>query len=373
MDFPTESELENSSARQADLALRDWYASVGTPDAKHLQWADYEEMIAAVEGSIPAWPSCFKFTYTHPVELQDGRYSIGKPYKVPLNVSDAGGDGIPIVAVGGLVNVVQRFDFMSLDSRPRVRVIGLDFAGRGRSGWMMEQSDYKLDTYVEQLLQLLDSLELNCCNLLGSSLGGSAILRFAAKYPERVQRIVLNDSGPYIPLERRARRASAVGRHYVFHTPSELFRRTGAANRHVGPSSDAVMLHNVHHKTRWSEQENGRIYRHDLRATLAYRNEAVQSLDLWQEWNQVKCPVLLIHGTQSDATSSDTIDQMRRHEHFSVIHVEGAGHTPSLGDYFLTRQITDWLFADEPFSNDVFVHPAYNPIRLFYPDARRPE
>lgn len=366
-----ESELENSSATQADLALRQWYASAGSPEIDDLQWADYEEMVAAVKDSLTAIPSRVKFTYTHPVSLQVEPYSIGKPYKVPLNVSDAGGDGMPLVAVGGLINVVHRFDFMAVDSRPRVRVIGLDLAGRGESGWMMEQSDYKLDTYVEQLRQLLDFLEIDCCSLLGSSLGGSVTLRFAAKYPGRVQRIVLNDSGPYIPLERRTRRAIAVGRHYVFHTPIELFRRTGAANRHVGPSPDAVMLHNNHHKTKWSEQEDGRIYRHDPRATIAYRNEAVQSLNLWDEWNQVKCPVLLIHGIESDATSSATIDQMREHEQFSVIHVEGAGHTPSLGDCNLTRHIADWLFADKPFDTDIHIQPVYNPVRVFYPDDRR--
>lgn len=366
----SESESEISSARQADLALRRWYASVGSPNVKNLQWVDYDEMIAVINNSVPAWPSCFKFIYTHPVELQDAPYSIGKSYKVPLNYSDVGGDGMPVVAVGGLINVVQRFDFMAIDLKPRLRVIGLEFSGRGTSGWMMELSDYKLDTYVEQLCQLLDFLEIGCCTLFGSSLGGSAILRFAIKFPDRVQRIVLNDSGPYIPLERRSRRANAVGRHYVFQTPSELFRRTGAANRHVGPSPDAVILRNIHHKTRWSEEEAGRIYRHDPRATIAYRYEAVQSLDLWDEWNQLKCPVLLIHGTESDATSTDTIAEMRKHEHFSVIHVEGAGHTPSLGDYELTQHIADWLFADKPLGKDIHIRPAYNPIRVFYPDAR---
>ena len=85
---------------------------------------------------------------------------------------------------------------------------------------MAEQSDYTPDAYVEQLRQLMDFLKFDSCVLLGSSLGGSIALRFAANHPDRVGRIILNDSIPFLPLERRARRASAVGRHYVFPIPS---------------------------------------------------------------------------------------------------------------------------------------------------------
>ncbi len=363
------SEMEQSSAIRADCALREWYASIGFPTIETLEWHHYDSMIEAVQGSSRTWPTSLRFSYTHPDWLQNERYSLGKPYTVPLNASDTGGDGVPVIAIGGLINVTARFDFMALDLWPQIRVIGLEFAGRGRSGWMVEQSDYTLDAYVEQLRQFVDFLELERCILLGSSLGGSAALRFAAACPDRVERIILNDSGPYIPLKRRARRASAVGRYYVFRTPAELFRRTGAATRPVGPAPDAVLLHNFHHKTRWSEDEGGRIYRHDPRATLAYRTEAVQDLDLWDEWSCLNCPVLLLHGTDSDATSCETIDRMRGQLPFSVIHVENAGHTPSLGDYGLNQLIAEWLASDRPFSRDIHFQARYSPTRLLYPDV----
>ncbi len=364
-------EYEQSSAIRADLALRNWYAAVGCPNPGEMTWVDYDNMVAAVKQSSQNWPRQHRFQYIHPIELQDNHHSSAKSYPVPINYSDSGGNGAPLIAVGGLINVVQRFDFMAIDSLTKLRLISVDLAGRGRSGWMMEQSDYALDTYVELLRQLLGFLELDRCSLLGSSLGGSVALRFAAKYPKLVERIVLNDSGPCIPQERRARRAIAVGRYYVFRSLQDLLRRTGAATRPVGPVPDAVLLHNFHHKTRWSQREGGRIYRHDPRATLAYRIESAHSLNLWEEWNQLSCPVLLIHGTKSDATSSETIDQMRRHEQFSVIHVHGAGHTPSLAASGLTQIIVDWMVTDKPFSNDLDFHFSYEPKRLFYPDVQQ--
>ena len=362
-----------TSAQRADIALRNWLTINGDSQRHELNWAQYDSLIEVVRKEIENWPVLHSFDYLHPVNLQNPNFGVGKPYRIPLTYSDPGGNGEPLIAIGGLTNVTQRFDFLALDTLPHIRVIGLDLGGRGRSGWMAEISDYRLEAYVEQLRQLMDHLNLDTCSLLGSSLGGSTVISFAARYPERVRRIILNDSGPYIPFERRARRARAVGRHYVFRTPSELFRRTGASARHVGPTPDAILLHNSHNKTRWSDTENGRVYRHDLRAMLAYREEATRSLDLWAQWRAVNCPVLLLHGIESDATSDETIDQMREHKNLAVIHIHDTGHTPSLGDGGLTATIAKWVLDDECIANDLYYRVNYNPVRILYPDDRQSE
>ena len=360
-----------TSARRADSALRNWLNINCEGNSSGLTWAQYDSLILAIRNEFDWWPVSHRFEYIHTLNLQDPDYGVGKPYKVPLNYSDSGGSGNPLIAIGGLTNVAQRFDFLALDAYPDVRVIALDLSGRGRSGWMVETSDYHLDAYVEQLKQLMDHLELDSCSLLGSSLGGSTVISFAARYPQRVQKIVLNDSAPHIPAERRARRARVVGRHYVFRNPAEMFRRTGASAKHVGPTPDAVLLHNSHHKTRWSDIENGRVYRHDLRSMLAYREEAKHSLDLWNQWNAVQCPVLLLHGIESDATTDETINRMRTHKNLSVIHIHDSGHTPSLGDGELTAAISNWLLGCESFEDDQFCFVSYCPKRVLFPDERQ--
>lgn len=360
-----------SAAQRADVALRERYAMRGSPSPNALDWDDYDTLVETLGIGLGDAPTMHSFTYEHPVCFQDPDTGVGKPYAVRLAYSDPGQDGEPLIAIGGLTNVAQRFDFLALDAAPALRVIGLDLAGRGRSGWLAELSDYHLETYVEQLRQLMDHLRLPSCTLLGSSLGGSTAIRFAARYPERVRRIVLNDSSPYIPVERRARRAKAVARHYVFRSPAEVLRRTGAAEKHAGPAPDAVLLHSAHHRTRWSEEEAGRVYRHDLRALLAYRDEAQCDLDLWDDWAGVKCPVLLIHGMQSDATSDETIDRMRRLDGLSVIHVPDTGHTPTLSDGVLIGDVSGWVCDDRPFDEDRIRPAADWPKRVLYPDDRR--
>lgn len=362
------SAAQQSSARCADDALRACFASLGVSEPAELDWAGYGNLIESIDecGVIPHWPTRKRFKYEHPLSLQTSRFSVGKRYSVNLSYLDAGGPGEPVVAVGGLTNVAERFSFLALDGSPEIRLFSLDLPGRGSSGWLIEMSDYRLEAYVEQVRQFIDHMELDSCTMLGSSLGASAIMRFARRYPQRVRRIILNDSSPYIPAERRVRRAQAVARHYVFTSPSEMFRRTGAAAKHVGPVLDAVKLYSAHHKTRWSQEEQGRVYRHDLRALMAYRAEASESLDLWGDWACVECPVLLVHGAESDATCSDTIDRMREQGRLSVIHVKDVGHTPSLSDFALNRIIAEWVKDDAKFQQDRTHVIDYRPEPILY-------
>ncbi len=362
----------SSSAYRADKMLRSCFAELDVESVQELNWMHYDRLIDAVEKSNAqiGWPEAQSFEYEHPLHLQDSEFGVGKPYAVRLSYSDAGGSGEPVIAIGGLTNVKQRFDFLALDAKPELRLYALDLAGRGCSGWLAELTDYSLDAYVDQLKQFMNHLGIDCCTILGSSLGAAAAIRFAAEMPQSVVSLIINDSGPYIPAKRRRRRATAVARHYKFGSPAEMFRRTGAAAKHAGPASDAALLRNAHCKTRWSDEEQGRVYRHDLRAMLAYRAESRQSLDLWHEWSKLRCPVLLVHGMLSDATSNDTIARMLDTcDDLSVIHVEQAGHTPSLSFLQLTRKIVCWRNDRGTFERHQTFAVADQPRRFLFPNA----
>ncbi len=365
----TDRESAKLSADTATEKLHCQYAKLDTQHVEDISWVEYQSLVDSIASSSSLWPVINQFEYRHRVELQDTTHGLGKPYSVPLAYSDPGGCGEPVIAIGGLTNTTRRFDFLALDCMPEVRVIGLDLAGRGRSGWMAEISDYTLNTYIEQLKQFLDHMSFQTCSLLGSSLGGTIAICFYARYPQRVNRIILNDSGPFIPRKRRSRRAVAVARYYVFKSPFQMFRRTGAAAKHTGPVADAVLLHNSHHKTHWSPTENGRIYRHDLRAMLAYRSEAKEDLNVWNQWNHVTCPVLLLHGSESDATTPQTIERMKNNSRLSVIHIQDTGHTPQLGDGRLNREIKNWVLDDKIFSEDLIFQPKRIQSNILYPNG----
>ncbi len=82
-------------------------------------------------------------------------------------------------------------NLMALSSR--FHVIAFDYVGHGLS-------DKKLDAYnpavfAEQLRELMDVLEIKSAHLSGESLGGWVSGIFAAKYPDRVRRLMLNTAG----------------------------------------------------------------------------------------------------------------------------------------------------------------------------------
>ncbi len=71
------------------------------------------------------------------------------------------------------------------------RVALLDLLGHGRSDKPTHASTYRIDSYADQVIALLDHLGVKKAVLGGISLGANVSLFAAAHYPERVQALVL--------------------------------------------------------------------------------------------------------------------------------------------------------------------------------------
>jgi pimeloyl-ACP methyl ester carboxylesterase len=72
-------------------------------------------------------------------------------------------------------------------------VIAPDLPGHGRSG--KPRGDYSLGAYASGLRDLLVVLGVRSATVVGHSLGGGIAMQFAYQFPERVERLVLVDSG----------------------------------------------------------------------------------------------------------------------------------------------------------------------------------
>ena len=308
-------------------------------------WQDYIALASRVVGRFHGQFKLCRFDYLHPTRLQPGTpQRLKKPYQAAVAYTEWGPPDAPVLlCCGGVANVAMRFHYLAADLNDQHRVICMDWLGRGRSGWLADEADYSLATYTEQLRQMIEHLGGAPVTLLGSSMGGSAAIELMARHPGLVRQLILNDVGPHIPARRRKRRADAIARHYVFRHPAELLRKVGASGKNDGPVSDDIRFNLTFHQTRWSDDEGGRVYRHDVRAMQAYRCGAQRSLLQWDAWKHVNCPVLLIHGLQSDALFAPTIRRMSRGKAISVMHVPDTGHTPVLADRNQIWFIRDWL------------------------------
>jgi pimeloyl-ACP methyl ester carboxylesterase len=342
----------------------DWEPPI--PGRRHVlnNWDEYLAMATRVVGRFHSLFTLRYFDYTHPTRLQHVSRRFKKPYNVRVAYTDWGRSSRPtLVCCGGVANSAMRFNYLAADLKGDFRVVCMDWLGRGLSGWMADERDYSLDTYVEQLRQFIIHLGGAPVILLGSSLGGSAALELTARHPELVSRLILNDIGPFIPSKRRKRRSETLARHYVFRHPADLLRRVGASQKNDGPISDDIRFNITFHQTRWSDEDGGRIYRHDVRALQAYRRDAQTSVRQWDQWEKVSCPVMLIHGMLSDALLPNTIARMKRTKTITVMHVPDTGHTPVLSDRNQTYLVREWLLRGGQNAEEWSV--LHHPVRDF--------
>ena len=75
------------------------------------------------------------------------------------------------------------------------RVIAPDYLGFGRSDKPVEQGWYSYDRHVASLLGLVDALELSALTIVVQDWGGPIGMRIAAERPERVDRLVVLNTG----------------------------------------------------------------------------------------------------------------------------------------------------------------------------------
>ena len=312
-------------------------------------WNDYLAVASQVVGRFHGQFRHGQFDYQHPTRLQPGTARrLKRPYSASVAYAEWGAPDAPLViCCGGVASVAMRFNYLASDLKDSFRLVCMDWVGRGRSGWLASEGDYSLATYAEQLRQLIEHLGGGPATVLGSSLGGSAAIEVAARHPKLIERLILNDVGPHIAARRRRRRADTLARHYVFREPAEMLRRVGASQKNDGPVSDDIRFNLTFHQTRWSDEEGGRIYRHDIRALQAYRRDAQKSLQQWEQWKQVRCPVLLIHGMQSDVLLAPTMRRMSRGKHLTLMHLPDTGHAPLLADRNQIWFLRDWLLGTQ--------------------------
>lgn len=326
---------------------------LGVRSGDDVDWALYDALAALLCDQVEGAFESHSFDYVVHQTAEDAMADRPRPPE-PRRLHYTLWPGPPertLVCVGGICNTARRFDFMASTLAGAWRVACLDWAGRGLSGWLPSQSDYRFDSHADQLEAFIEHLDCGPVNVLGSSLGGMAALQLSQRRPELIARLILNDVGTFLPSARRQRRAKAVNRFYVLRTPSALFRGAGANEKNVGRLSDAVLFYTSLHMTRWSEADGGRVYRHDMRAMAAYAAEARHDVDLRAAWRTLEVPCLVIHGLQSTALSEATLEEMARDRLYSLIRVPDAGHTPvlSTGDQLVLIRAwleEPWLFVE---------------------------
>ena len=103
------------------------------------------------------------------------------------------GVGTPFILMHGTGGHLEAFTKNVRALSEQYRIIAYDYPGHGWS--TTTTTDLEIDDYIDHLVGLMDSLGIEQAHLSGESLGGWVAIKFAARHPERVLRLVLNTPG----------------------------------------------------------------------------------------------------------------------------------------------------------------------------------
>jgi pimeloyl-ACP methyl ester carboxylesterase len=111
---------------------------------------------------------------------------------VRLHYLDFGGTGPALVFLAGLGNTAHAFDDFAPAFTDRFHVIAITRRGFGESDH--PRDGYDTPRLVEDIRAVLDSLRLKQVSFVGHSIAGEEMTRFAATYPDRVDKLVYLDA-----------------------------------------------------------------------------------------------------------------------------------------------------------------------------------
>jgi pimeloyl-ACP methyl ester carboxylesterase len=129
---------------------------------------------------------------------------------VVIAFTDSIGQGPVIICLHAIGHGAGDFQNLSRRFGLQYRVIALDFPGHGNSG--PDSQPACAARYSQILQRFIDSLKLDSVILLGNSIGGAVSIRYAAEHPERVQALVLCNTGG---LDSRGPLAAVFTRAFV--------------------------------------------------------------------------------------------------------------------------------------------------------------
>ena len=182
----------------------------------------------------------------------------------------------------------------------RFRVLTYDLPGHGKTA--VPSGSYTIADLAEQLETLLTGFGIQRAHIAGMSLGGLVAQEFAARYPTRVDRLVLIDTTPQYPA---ALKAKWVERAAISRT------------QRVSPMIDEIL-------TIWFTPEfgaaNGPTIRY-VRETLAACQgegyalacEALGAADLRESAKRIGAPTLILLGDGDLPPFHDAADWLRTH------------------------------------------------------------
>ena len=251
-----------------------------------------------------------------------------------------------LVCVHGLTRGARDFERLAQAMSDRYRVVCPDVAGRGDSEWLADPALYTLPQYVADMVTLIARLDVENVHWVGTSMGALIGMFLAAQKNTPVTRLVMNDAGPVITRASLERIGTYVGAWPPLPTlaAAEQYVRTVSAT--FGPHSDADWRFLTEVVVRKNADGSYRMH-YDPRIAEPYRKGLPEkNLEFWPVWDAIRCPTLVLRGSDSDLLTRETTAGMAaRGPKAKVTEIPGVGHAPTLLHEDQIRIVREFLVS----------------------------
>lgn len=256
-----------------------------------------------------------------------------------------GGEGPILICLHGLTRNGCDFDLLR-PLLPDHRIIAPDARGRGLSE-QTSADTYTVPREAEDVLNLLDHLGVAAAPFLGTSRGGMVTMALAARVPERVLGLCLNDIGPEMEPDGRMRITTYVG---LQPRENNIDERIAAMSDHL-PGFSGVPARRWREEVQhhFAETPDGLRITYDPALRDAFMATLDRVPDMWHVFDALAGrPVAVIRGANSDILSTRIVEKMaRRRPDLIRAEVPGRAHMPFLDEPESLAALRGFLAAVE--------------------------
>ncbi len=252
------------------------------------------------------------------------------------------GEGLPLLCLAGLTRTSRDFDYLA-PHLTGVRMIRLDYRGRGESDWDENWQNYSLPVEGRDVMELLQHLGLSQVALLGTSRGGLNAMGLASVAPDVLLGVALNDIGPELNQEGLDFIMTYLGVNPVAQTHDALAK---ALSRSPGFSDVPMGRWLAEAELHYRQTEDGLQITYDPNLRKAVEAAGHKGLpDLWPFFDALPDrPLALIWGVNSELLSETCVREMQRRRPGMILaKVAGRGHIPFLDEPESLAALNRWI------------------------------
>ncbi|EFL87769.1 alpha/beta fold hydrolase [Ahrensia sp. R2A130] len=251
-----------------------------------------------------------------------------------------------LFCVHGLTRNARDFDFFANRMCDMYRIVCPDVVGRGDSDHIPEDG-YNYLQYNADMNSLISRLNVTEVNWIGTSMGGIIGMVLASVAQSPIKRLVINDIGPEVSREAQLKIAEYIGKSIDFASVEAVADHLKNIYYEFAPMTEEDWMHMAKYSCRRTKAGTWRL-KVDNRVGEAFRESiSYFNVDMWETWERITCPVLVLRGKNSSFLSEETAEKMLTcGPQTTLVEFDDTGHTPTLRNEEQCDVIAEWLASN---------------------------